>query len=101
MTGSIRTTATEDHMPAFTTTPRPSAAQGLRAYGLASIELQRASERRTAAATPPGAIGRSPGLLHRMRQLGGELMIRIGAGIAGDTAGAAVNPAARPGIDMA
>jgi hypothetical protein len=102
MTGSIRTATTEDQMPTFTTTtPRPSAAQGLRSYGLASIELQRASERRATEATRLGADDRSAGLLHRVRRIGGELMIRIGAGIAGDHAAPTVNAGARPRIDMA
>lgn len=80
---------------------RQSAAQGLHAYGLAGIELQRKAERRA-----PGIGGQTSdndraGLLHRMRQAAGDAVIRLGTGITGETARPVATPTIQPKVDMA
>ncbi|HEV2127077.1 MAG TPA: hypothetical protein VGR22_00485 [Thermomicrobiales bacterium] len=100
MTGSIRPTITEDHMTISSTSHRPSAAEGLHTYGLAGIDLQRATERRTTA-TSARTTDRQSSLLHRMRQAAGDAIIRLGASIAGEAARPTTAPSIQPKVDLA
>lgn len=66
----------------------PSTA-GMHTYGLAGIELARATERRDAERQRDAIAGMratAPGPLAGIRQALGEAMIRIGATIAGEAA---------------
>lgn len=85
-------------------TSRPSAGDDLRAYGLAGIELHRATERREAEHQRDHATSTLPAASHMssVRQRIGDALILLGSRLAGEAAKAPrVEPGVRPKIDMA
>jgi hypothetical protein len=81
---------------------RPSAAEGMRAYGLSGIELgHRADERHDAAARRSQLREvEVRGRVNNIRQWLGDAMVRAGTGLAGDAATLARRPAMRPKATM-